>query len=779
MLDGESLKSFPEERLLLQGNMYNNPVRPHKKKKASNGHNVVVHHLYNSSEPKTKAGTLGAEGSDVCKHASLNEFNQIQTAQVLKDGMNGLLGSNLHQPGDSEEVFGHDYMKLVELDNNNMDESRFRQAMEKPISPLSPSLCNIDFTSSVKSETEIATSRPLADESLYKGFSKAEDNMIPSCSLDVINLEIDSNERSLKNLGDSKIMLFGITKRLNDNCESLGNNGSDDSDLICASAASVERQNSSMLSAEPRNEDLEIPYERRSDRSNGFPKYCALLSNNSDSNTIYKIFRVCSDCMSQCSSNSSLKFFIQNILLSLRKADDLSAEEQVSAFFSLLLHYISEITNGDLEKYAECDSLQFINSFSQQMCAVLNDVDTRRIFLESCDMCDLVVLIEDFLLNSRILVYDDVSHELTFECDSRRKVVLDGNCIFWSSQAASINLVSAGALLLGSICAAVDQIGFVFEVSCNIFSLKTIDSLLLLRLLHIFAYTCGSKFFILEDYGLEMSVLKCLVVLLERQNFAMDCFSSVPTVLPTSMKISACRTCPFSNGAGSVDFIVSVLLEKLQNYALFCAGRQDPGDTSHSSHHLSEVHEMRTEDDQHHGEAVPPNFVSDQYLCYFIDILSLVELVASFMNWDWTFGNVVSRLFQMLDSCVQDDFFPAIITLLGQLGRLGVDAKGYGDSGVQRVREWLSAFVSKSTFSNFGFPIQFACVCALVGLISRSFEEVVKTNFDIAVAGSQSIAMDCVRKWFSSLTNEQQSTFRSLQSSKYISTRGKNLTIAV
>lgn len=250
---------------------------------------------------------------------------------------------------------------------------------------------------------------------------------------------------------------------------------------------------------------------------------------------------------------------------------------------------------------------------------MLNDDDIRRVFVESCDMHELVALIEDLLLNRRILAYD-VSHGLALQFDSRGKVNLDSNCIFWSIQAASTDLLFAAGLILGSICAAVDQIGFVCEVSCNIFNMKTINSLLLLRLLHTFAYLCGTKFFTIEGYGLVMSVLKCLVVFLEGQNSSRDCFYCLPSVVGTCMKNSAHGTCPFSDGAVSVDIIVSVLLEKLQNYAL--SGKQDLLDALHSSH-CSSIKDVQ----------YPPNFVSNQYLCHFIDILSLVELVASFMVW--------------------------------------------------------------------------------------------------------------------------------------------------
>lgn len=318
-LDGESPKSLEEERLLLEGNMCNKLVRPHKKQKESAGDSMAMHKLYDPSEPKTQTRILGVEGCDVCKHTSVTECNVIQTSPVLNDGMDDLLASKLHLPRVSEEVFGHGYMKLVDLDNAT-DESRFRKAIEKPISPLSPMLCNIKFSSSETSKIEMATSMPLADESMHVDFSKAEENVVPSCSFDVVKMEIDSNKRTLKNLVASKILSLGMTEPPNDSCENLGNNEGDDLDFV-----SGQMQNTSMLYAASRNEDIRISCKRR-DSLNWSLKYCAILSNNSDSSTISKIFYVSSNCMSQCSTNTSLKFLIQNILLSLQKADDLSAE---------------------------------------------------------------------------------------------------------------------------------------------------------------------------------------------------------------------------------------------------------------------------------------------------------------------------------------------------------------------------------------------------------------------------------------------------------------------
>lgn len=739
MLDSECPKSFTE-RVLVQDNMYSELVRPNKKEKVSNGQGVAVPHLCDPGDLKTSAETLSAEGSDVCENASPTVCDLIQTAPILKEGITDQFGCKLHQPRNAEEVFGHDYVGLVQLDNP-IDENRFCKAIEKPISPLSPVLCNIEFPSNERLETEICTSRPLPDESLCEVFSNAEQNAVPSCNLDVVNLEIDSNNRNLKDIEASKILSFGMTNK--GSSENLGNNGSYDSDVRCVSGASSSQINNLIMASTARkNAELKVPV------------YCAVSSSNTDSSSISVIFCFMTDCMSKLSSNSSLKFWMQNILLSLQRANNLSAQERVSGFFSLLLHYTSEIANSG-HSNSGCNSPGFIDSFAQQMQAVLNDADTRRMFLKSCDLHELVSLIEDFLLNRQILVYDDVSHGVLLQHDSRAKVALNDDCTFWCIQVVSNDLLFAGGLLFALIFAALDQIAFICEVSCNILSMSKVNSLLLLRLLHVFAYLCGSKYFTLEDFSLKISVLKYFVVFLERQDLSGDCISCLPSAAGTSMKVSACSSCPFKDGVVSVDFIVSTLLGKLQEHM----------EALNSSSCQSMTLEMKKTDVQCHGEAIPSNFVPNENLIDFIDSLSLLELVAVSVSWDWTFGNIVLLLFRMLDSCVPEQFFLAVITLLGQLGRLGVDASGHENSGVESIRQWLSAFLSRTTFREFSLPIQFASVFALSGLITKSFEEVVEANFESSATGNQSVAMDAVRKWFSSLSNEQQSSFRSLQSS--------------
>lgn len=97
--------------------------------------------------------------------------------------------------------------------------------------------------------------------------------------------------------------------------------------------------------------------------------------------------------------------------------------------------------------------------------------------------------------------------------------------------------------------------------------------------------------------------------------------------------------------------------------------------------------------------------------------------------------------------------------------RFGVSANGYEDIGVQNLRTWFLALLGQCDSKTVGLDIQFSIGTALLGLISLNFEEVVESSTEISEFGSQYDSANCLRKWFSLLSNEQQLSFRNLVSS--------------
>ncbi|XP_028106124.1 uncharacterized protein LOC114305232, partial [Camellia sinensis] len=78
--------------------------------------------------------------------------------------------------------------------------------------------------------------------------------------------------------------------------------------------------------------------------------------------------------------------------------------------------------------------------------------------------------------------------------------------------------------------------------------------------------------------------------------------------------------------------------------------------------------------------------------------------------------------------CILENFSTVTIILLGKLGRLGVDANGYGNKGVENLKSRLSAFLCQSSSRKLGMPSQIATVNALLGLLPLNFEEIIKCS---------------------------------------------------
>ncbi|KAJ4950614.1 hypothetical protein NE237_027446 [Protea cynaroides] len=150
---------------------------------------------------------------------------------------------------------------------------------------------------------------------------------------------------------------------------------------------------------------------------------------------------------------------------------------------------------------------------------------------------------------------------------------------------------------------------------------------------------------------------------------------------------SRCPKCPFAEGAVSVDEAKLLLLEMLQNCVDSGIKEQNlirsPNSCSHTVLPILEISvEIFSKSEENISETdssgssclskllIDATFQSssivDDSLFHFSDILSLVELVACSMNWEWT---IIPVLLKMLESSIPEKFSTAINVLLGQLGR--------------------------------------------------------------------------------------------------------------
>ncbi|KAI8524562.1 hypothetical protein RHMOL_Rhmol13G0158800 [Rhododendron molle] len=239
-------------------------------------------------------------------------------------------------------------------------------------------------------------------------------------------------------------------------------------------------------------------------------------------------------------------------------------------FFSVLVNKISGIAMEEFRNFLKSGSIRFFESFVGHMHRgrVVNRhsqyflsfsesfplTNCNFLFMQRFLICRQDVYLQNYgplgscLQSSRILVYRDVSSHSLPLCGSMVDAFLNGKEEYLSYEMARTPQLLAGSSLLAALCAAIDHIGFLYEASYNIFRMHKLDGSLVLTILHIFAFVCGSKYFNHKDYGLIMTVIKSLVPFLEKRNIASD--SNSWPEFPT------CTQCPLSMDAVYVEIVV-------------------------------------------------------------------------------------------------------------------------------------------------------------------------------------------------------------------------------
>ncbi|KAH0654436.1 hypothetical protein KY290_031387 [Solanum tuberosum] len=730
MLNSRTDRLHDEKKHLvadIQHDSFSEHFRSTKKRKTSCELGLQL--LNNNSVAKTKFDSSGVK-SDVCAHQSPNVYSLPETAQDCKDGEHNDLG-------DIDELVSGDYIKLLNLDNDT-DEESYRLAIEMPLSPTLP---EIQCHSSV---ALVPINTPL-----YEGFLNARETVASSGNCDVINVEINSNKLKHPTIDPPKKSSLPEKKDHVDSSKRL--NLDTACELSCSSYPdTLEALCRSDLAA-PASEGLQISSERRIvSLQDGFAKYCVIFSNNNDEKTISSVYHATSRCLAQCSVSSDTS--LRSILVTLLNLQEISNEEKTCVFFSLLLLYISDTATRAFGDDWERDLILFINSVAQHIYTELSHEDMRRIFVESCNLYDVLSLVEDFLLHGKLLVHA-VSSDSKLASNSGIHLILDGRSISLCKQPAPTQLLLTGGILLASVCAAFDHIGFVCEASCNILRTLRSDAL---NILHIFAYLCGTKYITLKEYGLAMTVVKSLVMLIHNNRSSPNPLSCVASTVESLSKICSGSKCPFSESAATMDVVASSLLDSLKSYSCSAVGL-DLMESLNSSRQGIKCDGKKTEESTDNVDLVQSAYVTLGDSSQFIDTLALVELVAGFMSWDWMFDKIACPLLKLLEYCSTEHNAAAITTLLGQLGRSGLEAFGYEDVRIQRLRSSFCALLSQCDSKRMGLHLQFSVGIALVGLIPLRFEELVGSNFEAAPAANPT---DCLRKWFSLLSSEQRSLFK-------------------
>lgn len=630
------------------------------------------------------------------------------------------------------EESGDALLKLLDLDNPS-DEESYRAAIERPLSPTLPEIGSVSGRALGKDNNgQINVVLPISDF------------MVPSSCP---NEEINISKFNADSAGTFHVPFFPKKVVVSDS-HCVTENGeighlSDSSNLglLCTG-----------------HEGLNV-----SSRSNlqpaCCPSYYVIFSDINSNKSISKIFSATRTCMAQCSILSQKDCLIQMTLSTVVKIKDLLPREMVCVFFSLLLQNLPEFALDNFKRLTDV-GVVLSELFALQVHSVIGDIERRCIFEN-----ELRSLIKDFLIHRRVLYCNASSESLGH--DPIGDIVISGGDIL-SFQAASDQQLLGSSIIFASICVAVDHVGFVCETSYNMLRMRKVDSLML-AILHVFAYIAGVKYITSSDHSLSMTVMKSLVTVLEREMASTETSYCRPLSV-LQLAFPPYKDCPYSVGAVPMDVVVSMLIEKLRNYVL------TNEETVYMNFDAPDSYENKNPSSDNgkifcvqHGNCdvpgcqhkaglfVSPDTLSCKTLLDLGEVLSLLELVAANMNWSWSFTNIVVKLLEILDSCFIDKLTPAVIVLLGQLGRLGVDAKGYNDTGVETLRGRLSSFLRQNDSTIVVLPSQIATVYALLGVIPFSFEELIKSNNKPPEVVEDSSSADSVRNWFSLLTKEQQS----------------------
>ncbi|KAL2921527.1 Keratin type II cytoskeletal 7, partial [Bienertia sinuspersici] len=459
-----------------------------------------------------------------------------------------------------------------------------------------------------------------------------------------------------------------------------------------------------------------------------------VLFSDMDVCSMARIYSATRTCLSRCLFLYT-NWSVQDMLKALMLEKDLRPREKACVLFSLMLLNFSVVSSC---KPMNLHTQEQMESFSAHIHTVLFNFDARVLCSKICDLHDLLTLSEDLLLNRKILSNNDMTCELLESCGSSIEIMHDGEVIVLWPKMASTTLVVAGAIVLASICKTVGHFGFVSEVSLKVLQMGRTEYSLVLAIVHAFADVCGEDYIANSNYSLVMKVVKSVVTFMEgslAKNANKDFQSGDDS---TQHQFTRCVRCTFSEGSVSIDEVSSEILAQLQRHTV----SQIPEVLAHISN----------------WEALS---------CFVGDALSCLELITSIMCWDWVCDKFVPKLFKMFESSHQDSrvFSTALVVLLGFIGRLGVEAHGYYDPGVEGIKHRLLGLLRQIDVSKCDTTLSMAIVYELIGLYPKGHEMFQKGNYvelQSEDSHSPSSSSNIVSKFLSSLSTEQKTSLAGL-----------------
>ncbi|XP_061339716.1 uncharacterized protein LOC133286325 [Gastrolobium bilobum] len=702
--------------------------RAHKKRNKS--HRAKADTSVDGKEGRGKMKSGAWEDANDCIHTPC-PASYTPTTQTCRERI-------YDAPDIFDEVDDGNVMQLLDLENA-ADEEYYKNARDVPLSPFFPEIETFDSDNL----------KPFLEEALHEDLLSQRE-LFTSTRCDVLDVEINSNEQNID--------------------------------------AFTVPSNTHLKSAQARISDIELPDMHTSENltatfleeaeigslRNQLPNFCFVLSDTVDNSSISRKFHATRNCIARCSLDTQTEWAVASILSAVELQEMPLQKEKHSVLLTLLLFNFNLTAAMKFGKLCHGNLILCLNSYAQHIHRVMTDADTRILFLEKLSLQEFLYLIEDFLIVGKVIFKNILPTETLSENDLRTNNFPDGVDTLFSEVASSEQLVAA-SIILASLCAATDHVGFICDASYNILRLCRWDSLTVLTILHIFANLGGGRYFDSDNFGLMVTVLKSLVMFLEDESISVTTASCLPSINQLHTELCTGIKCPFSEGAESIDIVTLSLLEMIKN----CLRQQAEQLDSSNSRFLPENYNAGQWSNQevvqcassmncdapcclkNHVICPTQSDVINVTLCQLSDILSLLELVANKMckSWQWTNDKLVPQLLNILDSCVVENFAVAIIVLLGQLGRLGVDIGGYEDGGVQNLRCNLFSYLCRnSSVKASPSSLQIAAATALFGLLPLDFETLLQTKSSLPAYSSKSVSDDAgnLRKWFSGLGRDQQ-----------------------
>lgn len=725
----------------IKDNLLEKIDRPHKKRKKSHRVEVDMVREYNKVEEKGIEEAKGevCEDTNICGHTSCPASYAKGTIQVFRERACDA-ANDFSSMVNFDEVADGNYMKLLDLENA-ADEECYRRAMDVPLSPSLPEIEIHDVETHDKGNL-----KPFLEEALHEDMFSPRGPLFPSHCFDVIDVEINSNEEKFD------------ASRASYNSQQKPEQVRETEDVKMSHNHAIENSRAMNL-VDSGMESLQ----------NQLPNFCVVFPNIEDMSSISRIFDATKNCMARCSLITETGWIVDSILTALTMENTLLPREKISVFFTLLLFNFTTNTSINFGKLLDGNLLSCLNSYAEHIRTVFSVATTRFLFLGLVSLHELLCLIEDFLQEGKVMVNNKMAAGTLSEQDLRNSLHLDG-LNTWSLETASGEQLVAGSIILASVCAATDHVEFIRESTYNILRFCRWDSLMMLTVLHVFAYLGGQKFFC---DSLMVTVLKSLIMFLEGGNLPVAAASCLPSVNQLHSELWTSVKCPFLEGAESIEIVALLLLENIKN----CLLQEVELDDSTNSRSLSDKYTAGRwygqEAVQHVIDmkcdaacclrkflvsATQHHVLNNASICHLSDVLSLVELVASRMSWHWTDTKLVPQLLNMLDSCMVENFSVAILALLGQLGRLGVVAGGYEDSGVESLRCYLFSYLCHNSSIKAGPSLQLAAASALIAVLPFNVETLFETNSSLPVYSSKDVSgnFEDLRKWLSGLDKDKR-----------------------